>query len=333
MPSSAVRDRIVADLAIWQADGIVAPETGALLAQRYEARSVWWLSALRAAALLGGLLALAGLLGIIAAAAGTEGFGGLLAGGAGVALLVVGMRMATDPMQRQAITGRILLGLGFVASASGLGLALHAFGLDVAHVPLFVGLLEVPLAIGLAHRARSGFLLVLALLMAFHWVGSWTGMSDRSTYDIVIDQPRLMALATLPAIGFGAWLAQHPRANWPRCHAAWLGVGLTYLNISLLILSIVGDWDRAATGGVPQSVWIALFTVSCVLQIILGARLHNGQLTGFGVTFAFIDLYTRFHEQLWARLDAGLFFLLAGALLFAVGAGAEWGLRRRDAKT
>ena len=62
-----------------------------------------------------------------------------------------------------------------------------------------------------------------------------------------------------------------------------------------------------------------LFTAAGIAQIVAGARLHDARLSGFGIVFLAIDLYTRFFEHFWDRLSAGLFFLLAGALAMLLG--------------
>ena len=65
------------------------------------------------------------------------------------------------------------------------------------------------------------------------------------------------------------------------------------------------------------------FTAAGVGQIVAGARLRDARLTGFGIVFLAIDLYTRFFEHFWDRLSAGTFFLLGGALAMILGYAFE----------
>lgn len=55
---------------------------------------------------------------------------------------------------------------------------------------VIVGLTSLPVAFALAYRFENGFLLVLAILGVFHWLGSWHSMIGRSTYafDIQVEQ-------------------------------------------------------------------------------------------------------------------------------------------------
>jgi hypothetical protein len=174
----------------------------------------------------------------------------------------------------------------------------------------------------LAYLTRNLFLLILGLLGLFHWLGSWTGMFGHASYAFDVQDPRLMSLASLGVIGVGLVHEHHLQVRAPRFHEAYQVVGLLYLNVSLLILSIDG-WhlDRLLP-------WVAVFTAATLLQIVAGARLHSPRFLGFGVTFLFIDLFTRFHEHFWDRLGKGLFFLVGGCGLFIAGAVAEQILRR-----
>jgi hypothetical protein len=101
-------------------------------------------------------------------------------------------------------------------------------------------------------------------------------------------------------------------------------MGLVYLNLSLLILTI--DFDRPAVAG-----WVVVFTLAVIGQIVLGARLRNNLILGFGVTFAFIDGFTRFYERFWDAWEKAVFFLALGLVTFAVGAACEFVLRSRAA--
>jgi hypothetical protein len=42
-------------------------------------------------------------------------------------------------------------------------------------------------------------------------------------------------------------------------------------------------------------------------------------MTGFGVVFLAIDIYTRFFEEFWDKLSMGEFFLAAGLSAMAAG--------------
>jgi hypothetical protein len=149
-------------------------------------------------------------------------------------------------------------------------------------------------------------------------------MIGRSTYSVGVQDPYVMTCAAALGAAFGAahgrWFAHTPRAF---AHA-WEAVGLTYANLSLLILSAGWHNEHAAA-------WIVVWGLAGVGQIIVGARLQDAVFTGFGVTAVAINLYTRYYERFWDQTDAGLFFLIGGALLFGTGFAIEWAARRSAA--
>ena len=46
-------------------------------------------------------------------------------------------------------------------------------------------------------------------------------------------------------------------------------------------------------------------------------------MLGFGVTTLAIDLFTRYYEGFWEKLDKGFFFLWGGVVLLGLGHGLE----------
>ena len=75
-----------------------------------------------------------------------------------------------------------------------------------------------------------------------------------------------------------------------------------------------------------------VLTAASVGQIVLGARLHNGLFTGFGVTAFAVNLYTRYFERFWEHTPLGMFFIGGGLSLFAAGLGCEMLLKRLRSK-
>ncbi len=76
------------------------------------------------------------------------------------------------------------------------------------------------------------------------------------------------------------------------------------------------------------------FKTAGVAQIVMGARLHDGRFTGFGIVFLSINIYTRLFENFWDDLSKGAFFLVAGTMAMAVGISLELrarNLRRKSA--
>lgn len=104
-------------------------------------------------------------------------------------------------------------------------------------------------------------------------------------------------------------------------------MGLLYLFIALWILSIFGDyqnmddWHKAK----PMELfhWSLLFAAVAIAAIYHGIKYENNITKGFGLTFIFINLYTRFFEYFWDKLHMGIFFALLAASFWYLGSKAE----------
>jgi uncharacterized membrane protein len=323
MAARAVRERLAHDLSQWLADGLVSTDTYQLLRQRYGAAESGLANAIRSLAVAGALILFFGLLGIVAALSGSKPVAAFLLTGAGVGVTVAGIRLAMDKLGRYTLSSGVVLMLGVITAALGIGVALDSAGLSGTKLVFAAGaILVVPVGI-LAYWFRNTLLLIISLLGLFHWVGSWSSMFGRSTYVLAVQDPRWMSLAALAAVVVGIYHERSWRDKTGRFFQAWETVGLIYLNVSMLILTVDADpaWGRA-------SFWIALWLIAGIAQIVAGARLHNPLLTGFGVTAFAVNVYTRYYETFWNRLPAGAFFLLGGLALFAAGLAFEIILRR-----
>ena len=140
-------------------------------------------------------------------------------------------------------------------------------------------------------------------------------MLGRSSYELDIEQPKVMAAVALGVFAAGLWHQKH-EVRFLRFYVVYQALALSYLNLSLLILSIWNHHESTAP-------WIAVFTAVALAQIVLGARLHSGLVLGFGVTAAALDLFTRYYEQFWDQLSLGAFLALGGAVLLGFGLGFE----------
>lgn len=320
MISRTVRERLAQDVALWQADGLISDDVARLLRERYDVRGQGIATAAKYLGIMGALLAGFGLLGAAGAMSESLVVGALELLAVAAGFLAWGLRMARDPLARFQLTSRAVLAIGLFAMAAAGAMAASAADAETGIMILVTGLSTLPVAFVLAYRFGNGFLLVLGLLGLFHWIGSWHSMAGRSTYAFDIQDPRVMALAAAAAATAGL-LQRRGRLPGPRgFDAAWLSVGLIYLNLSLLILT-VSDREDAL-------VWILTAAAVALFQIVLGAVEKSAVLVGFGVSALGVNLFTRYFEHFWERLDQGLFFLIGGALLFAFGAAFERVARR-----
>ncbi len=323
MASRSVREQLAHDIGPWLTDGLISKETHDFLRERYTTREFGLANVVKSFGVAGGVLALFGLFGFAAALAQSQAFAAfiMLAGGGGLA--AAGIRLASDKLNRYAISSKVLLMFGVVTAALGVGVGLDAAGVKGPQGIVFTGILIVLPMLVLAYLYKNTFLLSIALIMLFHWVGSWASMWGRSTYELDVQDPKWMSVAALVVLVVGVYHEYALSAGTGRFYLAYETLALIYLNLSLLILTI--EWHSTLR---PTKIWIAVWALAAILQIVAGARLHNSLFVSFGVTALFINIYTRYFENFWNQMHSGVFLLLGGGSLFAAGLLCELALRR-----
>jgi hypothetical protein len=112
-------------------------------------------------------------------------------------------------------------------------------------------------------------------------------------------------------------------------------IGLLNLFIALWIMSIFGNygdmtqWERVRQYELFH--WSLLFGAASIAAIWYGLKHDDGVLRGFGLTFLFINLYTRFFEYFWDSIHKAAFFAVLAVSFWYVGSRAEaiWHLGER----
>ena len=104
-------------------------------------------------------------------------------------------------------------------------------------------------------------------------------------------------------------------------------MGMLYLFVALWIMSIFGNSeDLESWLRVKQSelfLWQILFAAVAIGAIVHGVKYDDGMTRGFGLTFIFINLYTRYFEYIWEGMHKAIFFALLALSLWYLGAKAE----------
>ena len=115
-------------------------------------------------------------------------------------------------------------------------------------------------------------------------------------------------------------------------------MGLLYLFIALWIMSIFGnygdvhEWQRVKQ--IELFHWSLLFGFAAIASIYHGIKEDDGMIRGFGITFLFINLYTRFFEHFWNSLHKAIVFSILAVSFWYIGSRAEkiWNISFISAK-
>lgn len=242
-------------------------------------------------------------------------------------------------------TSETLFFMGVMALASAiyfLGVALDTAQNRVSVLFFIATLLYGVLAVYFPSR----LIWVFALVSLASWMGTETGyMSGWGAYYLGMNYPLRFALlgALMTLVGLAGVRARcqgYPETGMsgalvylsPQTRA----VGLLFLFISLWLMSIFGNygeisrWQQVSQWQLFH--WSVLFAVVALAVLWYGLKQDDGAMRGFGVTFLFINLYTRFYEYFWDSLHKGIFFAVLAVSFWWLGSRAEtlWQKKRTD---
>jgi hypothetical protein len=218
------------------------------------------------------------------------------------------------------------------ASIVFLGLAIGAGSRHFSLLLLLAATIYGVLGLSLSSR----LVWVFSLLSLGSWFGAETGyISGWGAYYLGMNYPMRFVLfgAVLTGVSFG--FERVPRLAQFR-HATYV-MGLLYLFIALWILSIFGNHGDEKWFHVKQIElfhWGLLFALAAIAAIVYGLKQDDYTSRAFGVTFLFINLYTRYFEFFWDTAHKAVFFLLMAISFWLIGSHAEriWNLEflKRD---
>lgn len=189
---------------------------------------------------------------------------------------------------------------------------------------------------------------VFGLVSLGAWMGTETGyMSGWGGYYLGMNYPLRFvifgtALTTLGLVGertstpFGTSTF---KTNMVSMSQQTKVIGLLNLFVALWLMSIFGNygdmtnWERVRQYELFH--WSLLFGGTSIAAIWYGLKRDDGVLRGFGLTFLFINLYTRFFEYFWDSVHKAAFFAVLAASFWYIGSRAEaiWHFGERKLKS
>jgi hypothetical protein len=172
---------------------------------------------------------------------------------------------------------------------------------------------------------------VFAIISLGSWFGTETGyVSGWGAYFLGMNYPLRFVL--FGGILVAASFFLKTRTKFSIFFKSTYIMGLLYLFIALWILSIFGNYgDMTSWYDVKQIEffhWGLIFGLFAVGAIIYGLKHDDYTSRSFGITFLFINLYTKYFEYFWDSTHKAIFFLIMAVSFWLIGRKAEsiWNL-------
>lgn len=221
------------------------------------------------------------------------------------------------------------LGVLFVAgSITFLGKAIDT---GSGHFSLLILLAAIVYGI-LGILFSSKLIWLFSILSLGSWFGTETGyVSGWGAYFLGMNYPLRFVLFGLALLGLSYLFERNNRLK--EYFKSTYVLGLLYLFIALWILSIFGNYgDMESWYHVKQIelfYWDILFGLAAVGSIFFGLKYDDTVARGFGITFLFINLYTRYFEYFWNATHKAIFFSILAVSFWLLGTKAEkiWNLK------
>lgn len=192
-------------------------------------------------------------------------------------------------------------------------------------------LLSTAIFFGLGLWFPSKLVWIFAVLSLGSWFGTETGyVSGWGAYFLGMNYPLRFVL--FGAVLIGASFFLKTQSKFSIFFKSTYILGLLYLFIALWILSIFGNYgDMSSWYDVKQIElfhWGLIFGLVAIGAIIYGLKQDDYTSRSFGITFLFINLYTKFFEYFWDETHKALFFLIMATSFWLLGRKAEsiWNL-------
>jgi hypothetical protein len=192
-------------------------------------------------------------------------------------------------------------------------------------------LLSTIIYAGLALWFPSKLVFLFALISLGSWFGTETGyVSGWGEYFLGMNYPLRFILFGGILVGASFFLKNNSRFS--DFYKTTYIMGLLYLFISLWILSIFGNYgDMDSWYDVKQIElfhWSLLFGLVAIGAIYYGLKYDDYTSRSFGITFLFINLYTRYFEYFWNATHKAVFFIILAVSFWFIGQRAEkiWNL-------
>ncbi|MDA3901790.1 MAG: DUF2157 domain-containing protein [Spirochaetes bacterium] len=221
-------------------------------------------------------------------------------------------------------TNESLLFIG--AILTGVALAFLGVAVDTGsgHFSILI-LFAVLVYLGIGITFPSTLMWVTGLLALGTWLGTETGyLSGWGAYFLGMNYPLRFVLLGVILVAASFFLQKSRFNHVANSNSA---MGYLYLFISLWIMSIFGNygditsWHSASV--TELLIWSLIFGLTALVTIVIGLKNDDSVARKFGITFLFINLYTKYFEYFWDVAHKAVFFALLAISFWLVGRYSE----------
>ncbi|TKC03749.1 DUF2157 domain-containing protein [Pedobacter frigoris] len=183
----------------------------------------------------------------------------------------------------------------------------------------------------LAYIFKSRLIWAFVLISLGAWFGTETGYLSRwNWYFLGMNYPLRFVLFGAFVTGISFFLKRSKRLDI--FFQTNYMCGMIYLFISLWLLSIFGNFGTLEEWYNIKQLhlfyWGLISAAVCIISIFIGLKYRDPIAREFGITFLFINLYTRYFEYFWDTWHKAIFFCVLAASFWLIGRRAEkiWNL-------
>lgn len=232
-------------------------------------------------------------------------------------------RRSTYP--KKIFSNEAILFLGVLTTAGSIYQLGNVLDTDGGHFSILLLLSFLVYGV-LGFAFKSNLIWLFAIVSLGGWMGAETGyLSGWGAYYLGMNYPLRFVLfgGILTVIALmleqKTWFEHFSRST--------LVMGLLYLFSALWIMSIFGNYGDIHSWGKARQIelfhWSILFGLASAAALYHALRFDNSITKGFGITFLFINLYTRYFEYFWDETHKAIFFGLLAMSLWYLGSRAE----------
>ena len=325
----------------WIADKTVTQEEGERLLRSYEivsfdwkrlAKYSFWISLICIITAVGAILADEALMALLARIFRAPDIIKCLFFAAIAAALYYAGQRRRRKKPGKIFSNEAIFALGVFATATAIAFFGKAIDTGSGHFSLLVLLAAIIYAI-LSLWFPSKLIWIFALLSLGGWFGAETGYkSGWGAYYLGMNYPlRFVIFGVVLTAAASLFAAKKSLRDFVKSTRV---MGLLYLFVALWILSIFGNHGEFESWYKVKQIelfhWSLFFGIAALAAILHGIKFDDPVTRGFGLTFLFINLYTRYCEFFWDALHKAIFFAILAVSFWFLGRKAEkiWNLGR-----